>query len=112
MSLHLCRVVLKSGSVTELLFDRADDARRATIDLTNGAIVTDDYGHEFSADAPEIAALIYVDLDAEIRGHTTMTFARQMAQDRLAERVQKTRELAAPPVIQQRPNGTPILVRP
>ena len=64
--MHLLRVVLNSGSVTELMFDRklamsdaCDVMRRTALAVS----VPDDYGHEIYAEPNQIAALICVDLD-------------------------------------------------
>ncbi len=74
--------------------------------------VPDDYGHEIYAEPNQIAALICVDLDQELKGQSTLTYERQMMQDRLAERVYKTRDLVSPPMMAPvRPNGAGTIIR-
>lgn len=106
MTLHLLRIVMNSGSLTELMFDSGTDAAAAHDLLMSGGTVTDDYGHEFAGKQAELAATILVDLNAELKGQSAVTFARQMMQDGLAERVHKTRGLTAPPVMMRPPNGS------
>lgn len=114
--MHILRVVLNSGSMTELMYDTEAAMRDACDGFQTTAIavaIPDQYGHEMYAEPNQIAALICVDLEEELRGHSTLTFERQMMQDRLSERVHKMRDLAAKPIIQgQRGNGmvTPFII--
>ena len=112
MSLHLLRIVLKSGSLTELMFDKESDMLSASLAAERGGrVLRDDYGHVIRIEPEQLAATILVDVDAELKGQSIVTFARQMMQDRLSERVQKTRELAAPLMPGRPPNGGAVLLR-
>lgn len=114
MSFHILRVVLKSGSLTELIFDREDRARKAMDALATTFTAADDYGVTMTVTDGEVASVIFVDLAAELRGHSEVTFARQMSQDRLTTRVNQTRELTTPVVPARSPvnaNGGLILHR-
>lgn len=67
-SLFFLRVVLKSGSTTELAFDKAFSARAARSALKREEVVSDDYGHELDPLLfDEIAALVFVDFDEELK---------------------------------------------
>lgn len=113
--MYLLRVVLNSGSLTELMFDRKDAMSDACDVLRTTAMaisVPDDYGHELYAEPSQIAALIAVDLDQELKGQGSMTYERQMMQDRLAERVYKSRDLVSPAMMAPvRPNGAGTIIR-
>lgn len=113
--MHLLRVVLNSGSMTELMFDRKGAMSDACDVLRTTAMavaVPDDYGHEIYAEPSQIAALVCVDLDSELKGQSAMTFERQMMQDRLAERVYKTRDLVSPAMVPPiRTNGAGTIIR-
>ena len=114
--MHILRVVLNSGSVTELMFDNQTTMRTACAVIESSdqsTWVSDDYGHDIFAKPEHISALVSVDLEAELKGHSTLTFERQMMQDRLSERVHKTRELASTPILVGRPgNGAmPNIIR-
>jgi hypothetical protein len=107
--MHILRIVLNSGSVTELMFDQEDamqDACEAFRVSAIAAAIPDDYGHECFIEPSQIAALIAVDLDAELKGQSIMTFERQMMQDRLTERVHKSRDLVSAPIIGRPANGS------
>lgn len=108
--MHTLRIILNSGSVTELMFDREaamTDACEAFRVYAVASAIPDDYGHIAYIEPNQIAALICVDLESELKGQSGMTYARQMMQDRLSERVHKTRELVATPMVMGRPgNGS------
>lgn len=112
----LVRVVLKSGSMTELMYSKTEEALEVERSLRRGGTgpcrAIDDFGHAINTHHEDLAAVIYVNLVEELKGQSAMTFARQMMQDRLAERVNKTRELTSPPVMmpQQSPK-TSMLIR-
>lgn len=106
--MHILRIILNSGSVTELMFDREDAMRDACEAFRVSAIaaaIPDDYGHDCFIEPDQIAALITVDLDSELKGQSTVTFERQMMQDRLSERVHKSRELVSAPIVMGRPSN-------
>lgn len=113
--MYLLRVVLNSGSMTELMFDRKDAMNDACDVLRTTAMVVavpDDYGHEMYAEPTQIGALIRVDLDQELKGQAVLTYERQMMQDRLAERVYKSRDLVSPSMMPPvRPNGAGTIIR-
>lgn len=113
--MHILRVVLNSGSMTELMFDRKDamsDACDVMRTTAMAVAVPDDYGHEMYAYPSQIAALVCVDLDQELKGQATMTYERQMMQDRLAERVYKSRDLVSPAMMAPvRTNGAGTIIR-
>lgn len=113
--MHLLRIVLNSGSMTELMFDREDamsDARDVMRTTAMAVSVPDDYGHEMYAEPSQIAAIVCVDLEQELKGQSTMTYERQMMQDRLAERVYKSRDLVSPQMMAPvRPNGAGTIIR-
>ncbi len=103
MSLYLLRVVLRSGSLTEMTFDTEASMRAAVDGMGDNKTPTDDYGITMMCEHIDIAALIPVDFEAELRGQQLKLAARMRIQNEAQREVQ--REAMQPSARLLVPNG-------